>query len=106
MIELNYNLDKLTQAIIIQSCNDLFTCKRMIDKRNKNTANRIGDCRKLMQECLDFFNSKYYDTLINGNEDLRGDKVIERIYQMVEDEDRYPGDYNPFKQRDTTEEDS
>lgn len=38
-------LEDLKQAIIIQACNDLFTCERKI-RAGKNVANRIGNCKK------------------------------------------------------------
>lgn len=98
MIENMVNgLDNLMSAIVIQACNDYFTCKRTIEVRGKNSANRISNCEKELQDCIDFFNSAWYRNLVNNNEMLSGDKVMARLDEMAHDLDNFPKDYKPFK---------
>jgi hypothetical protein len=99
-------LEDLKQAIIIQACNDLFTCERKI-RAGKNTANRIGDCRALKAECLDFFYSEQFKMYADYSEALTGDVMVKKIYEVVDDVDRYPSDYGafPLKRYDKSEED-
>lgn len=88
-------LEDLKQAIIIQACNDLFTCERKI-RQGKNVANRIGNCKKLKEDCLEFFYGEQFKMYTDYSDVLTGDMMVKQIYEVVEDTDRYPSDYNAF----------
>lgn len=93
---------EIASRTILQACDDYFVCKRKLEK-GENKASGIYNCQKLLDECIDFFNSPQYDLFTNGNPALSGVRVMKQIDSMVEDKATYPNDFSPFKGRLDTE---
>ena len=99
-------IPKLTYAIVMQACEDYFTCRRTLLK-GKNVWGKISDCETTLRECISFFYSDWYKVLTNNRQELSAEHVITRLEEMVADTKTYPKDYKPFKynEEDAYEED-
>lgn len=89
-------IPKLIYAIVMQACNDYFTCRRTI-LNGKNSWGKIPDCTAALKECIHFFYSDWYTLLTNNRKELQAKYLIARLEEMVADTKTYPKDYKPFK---------
>lgn len=94
--------DRLRQAIIMRACNDYFICKRALeglagDGKVHPAWGHIANTQKTLDECIDFFNGAWYRTLTNNNPSLTGQRVMQRLDEMVNDTSHWPGMGDVFK---------
>lgn len=88
----------LYAAVLAQAFSDYCTCKRAL--ATGHTAwNKISNCQKELDACIDFFHSPRYKFFADGNEELLNvEKIIKRLDDMVDDVDRYPNTEFNFRQ--------
>lgn len=86
-------------AFVISTCNEFFTCMRMIEK-GRNSAAGIKDCKAHLEELKELMyrpNFKYYTF---GSPALTPEALINEIEKRVEDKDAFPSDFKPFGEVD------
>lgn len=96
-------IDRLVIAIIMQACNDYVVCQRCVqgigtkDGKPQKSWCKISNTQETLDEVIDFFRGSWYRTLTSDRAELNGERVMQRLDDIVKDTQRWPVMGNIFK---------